>query len=278
MTTDSNTLDVSDHYSSTGNVVLGNGQTLDRSNVGHTSFPSRKSSKSLYLTNVLHVPQITKNLISVAKFTQDNDVILEFDSHCCFVKDKKSREILLQGNPKEGLYQLDISKVSSNRQFASFSEDTNVFLPHLATTPSTINKQPATPSIGYSLQVNKIESTRCVEESNASVGHLWHQRLGHPCNKSVSLVLDRLGIKSKLQNELSFCTICPLSKAKQLPLPTTINKTQVPFELVFSDVWEPAHTTSCDGYKYYIAFVDAFTNYTWIYPRQQKSQATSIVL
>ena len=94
----------------------------------------------------------------------------------------------------------------------------------------------------------------------------------------LSLVLDRLGIKSKLQNELSFCTACPLGKAKQFPLPTTINKTQVPFELVFSDVWGPAHTTSCDGYKYYIAFVYAFTNYTWIYPMQQKSQATSIVL
>lgn len=236
MTTDSNTLDVSDHYSGTGNVVVGNGQTLDISSVGHTSFPSHKSSKSLHLANVLHVPQITKNLISVAKFTQDNDVILEFDSHCCFVKDKKSREILLQGNLKEGLYQLDISKVSSNRQFAGFSEDTNVFLPHLATTPSTINKQSVAPSVGYSLQVNKIESTRCVEDNNTGVGHLWHQRLGHPCNKIVSLVLDRLGIKSKLQNELSFCTACPLGKAKQFPLPTTINKTQVPFELVFSDV------------------------------------------
>ncbi|RVW52173.1 Retrovirus-related Pol polyprotein from transposon RE1 [Vitis vinifera] len=104
MTTDSNTLDVSDHYFGTGNVVVGNGQTLDISSVGHTFFSSRKSSKSLHLTNVLHVPQITKNLIGVAKFTQYNDVILEFDSHCCFVKDKKSKEILLQGNLKEGLY------------------------------------------------------------------------------------------------------------------------------------------------------------------------------
>ncbi|KAL6344904.1 hypothetical protein AAG906_006662 [Vitis piasezkii] len=180
MTTDSNTLDVSDHYSGTGNVVVGNGQTLDISSVGHTSFPSRKSSKSLHLANVLHVPQITKNLISVAKFTQDNDVILEFDSHCCFVKDKKSREILLQGNLKEGLYQLDISKVSSNRQFVGFSEDTNVFLPHLATTPSTINKQSIAPSVRYSLQVNKIESTRCVEDNNTGVGYLWHQRLVSP--------------------------------------------------------------------------------------------------
>ena len=169
MTIDSNTLDVSDHYSSTCNVVVGNGQTLDISSVGHTSFPSRKSSKSLHLTNVLYVPQITNNLISVAKFTQDNDVILEFDSHCCFVKDKKSKEILLQGSLKEGLYQLDISKVLSNRQFVGFSEDANMFLPHLATTLSTINKQPATPSIEYSLQVNKTESTRCAKDNNTGV-------------------------------------------------------------------------------------------------------------
>ncbi|KAL6333419.1 hypothetical protein AAG906_028604 [Vitis piasezkii] len=260
MTTDSNTLDVSDHYSGIRNVVVGNGQTLDISSVRWSYFSSYKSSKSLYLTNVLHVLhvlQITKNLISVAKFTQDNDVILEFDSHCCFVKDKKFKEILLQGSLKKGLYQLDISKVSSNRQFAGFSKDENVFLPHLATTSSTINKKPTTPSVEYSLQVNKIESTRCEEDNN--------------------MVLDRLGIESKLQNELGFCIACPLGKTKQFPFPTAINKTQVPFELVFSDVWGPAHTTSCDGYKYYIAFVDAFTNYTWIYPMQQKSQATSIV-
>ena len=92
------------------------------------------------------------------------------------------------------------------------------------------------------------------------------------------LVLDTLSIKSKLQNELSFCTVCHLGKAKQFPFPTTVNKTQTPFELVFSDVWGPAHTASCDRYKYYIAFVDAFTNYTWVYPMQQKSQTTSIVL
>ena len=95
MTTDSNNLDIYDHYFDTNNVVVGNGQTLDISSVGHTFFPSHKSSKSLHLTNVLHVPQITKNLISEDKFTQDNDVILEFDSHYCFVKNKKSREILL---------------------------------------------------------------------------------------------------------------------------------------------------------------------------------------
>ena len=94
----------------------------------------------------------------------------------------------------------------------------------------------------------------------------------------MSLVLDKLCIKSKLQNKLSFCTVCHLGKTKQFPFPTAINKTQVPFELVFSNVWGPIHTTSCDGYKYYIAFVDAFTNYTWIYPMQQKSQATLIVL
>ena len=169
MTTYSNTLDVSDHYFGTGNVVVGNGQTLDISSVGYTSLPSYQSSKSLHLTNVIYVPQITKNLINVVKFTQDNDVILEFDSHCSFVKDKKSKEILLQGSLKKGLYQLDISKVLSNRQFVGFSEDANVFLPHLATTPSTINKQPATPSIEYSLQVNKTKSTRCEKDNNTGV-------------------------------------------------------------------------------------------------------------
>ena len=67
--------------------------------------------KSLVLNNKLHVPFIIKNLISVSKFTKDNDVIAEFYSDCCLVKDKNMRKVLLKGTLKEGLYQLDVAKL-----------------------------------------------------------------------------------------------------------------------------------------------------------------------
>ena len=51
--------------------------------------------RSLKLKNILLVPVVTKNLISISKLTLENDVIVEFDSTGCFVKDKKSKVVLL---------------------------------------------------------------------------------------------------------------------------------------------------------------------------------------
>jgi histone deacetylase 1/2 len=40
--------------------------------VGQALLPT--PTKSLYLCNVLHVPSVTRNLLSVLKFTHDNNV------------------------------------------------------------------------------------------------------------------------------------------------------------------------------------------------------------
>ena len=51
---------------------------------------------------------ITKNLLSISKFTKDNDIVVEFYDDCCLVKDKNTRKILMQGKLKGGFYQLDV--------------------------------------------------------------------------------------------------------------------------------------------------------------------------
>lgn len=57
---------------------------------------------------MLHVPKIAKNLLSISKFVDDNQVIFEFLSNICFVKDKKTKAILLEGEVKKGLYDFDL--------------------------------------------------------------------------------------------------------------------------------------------------------------------------
>lgn len=52
---------------------------------------------SLILQNLLLVPHITKNLMSVSKFTQDNNVFFEFHLKFCVVKSQASSEVLLCG-------------------------------------------------------------------------------------------------------------------------------------------------------------------------------------
>ena len=56
------------------------------------------------------MPKITKNLISISQFTKENNVIAEFFSYGCLIKDKVTRQVLLRGSLKTGLYQLDVNQ------------------------------------------------------------------------------------------------------------------------------------------------------------------------
>ncbi|XP_039011009.1 uncharacterized protein LOC120140005 [Hibiscus syriacus] len=77
-----------------GKLLVGNGVASEVEFVGYASLNS--SSRLLLLTDLLHAPQITKNLLSVSKLARDNNVFLEFHSHECFVHDEKSGAVLLR--------------------------------------------------------------------------------------------------------------------------------------------------------------------------------------
>jgi hypothetical protein len=89
-------------------IRVGNGNGLSIKNVGNTRIFT--PSQNFDLFNVLHVPAIPKNLISVHnKFTKDTNTFFEFHPHYFLLKDHKLGKILLQGPNKHGLYQLSNS-------------------------------------------------------------------------------------------------------------------------------------------------------------------------
>ena len=61
------------------------------------------------------------------------------------------------------------------------------------------------------------------------------------------------------------CKACCLGKAHHLPSFPSSSTYAFPLELVFTDFWGLAPVVSSQGYKYYIAFVDAFSKFTWVY-------------
>jgi hypothetical protein len=52
--------------------------------------------------------------------------------------------------------------------------------------------------------------------------------------------------------------------------------TSSPLELIHSDVWGPSPLNSSHGYKYYVTFIDDFSNFTWIYFMKNKSEVCDI--
>ncbi|KAL4295744.1 hypothetical protein GQ457_12G010190 [Hibiscus cannabinus] len=92
-------------YSGKGKVHLGDGTNLHINHVGNSFLSS--NDNSIYLDKVLFVPQITKNLMSVAKCTKDNIVFFEFHSNVFYIKDSNSKKVFLQGKLDGGLYSFE---------------------------------------------------------------------------------------------------------------------------------------------------------------------------
>ena len=61
----------------------------------------------------------------------------------------------------------------------------------------------------------------------------------------------------------------------RLPFPSSRFVANSPFELVHIDLWGPAPLNSINGYKFYVIFVDYFTDFTWLYLLFAKSEVYS---
>jgi hypothetical protein len=93
ITSDLDHLFFHERYNGNDNVQVGNGAGLHIEHIGHSSINT--FTKSLALRNVLHVPRITKYLVSIHPLTNDNDVFVEFHPSFFVIKDLATRKSLL---------------------------------------------------------------------------------------------------------------------------------------------------------------------------------------
>ena len=83
--------------------MIGNGAGLPITHTGLTKLPF--SSRPLTLTNVLCVPSMKRNLISVNKLCKTNNVMVQMCPSDFQVKDLRTGETLLNGKASKGVYE-----------------------------------------------------------------------------------------------------------------------------------------------------------------------------
>ncbi|KAG8489617.1 hypothetical protein CXB51_017591 [Gossypium anomalum] len=202
-------LNTSTPYSGNSSLLMGNGAPTRISSIGHTVLPT--PNKVLHLSNVLCVPSIRKNLMSVSQFASDNNVFFEFHPLYCVIKDAQTHEVLMRGRVRDGLYQ--------------FTVDKSV---HPAPVPSVHNAEVLSSS------------------SNNNVFELWHKRLGHPSDVVVKDVLNKSNVAFSKKCLGSVCVACQQGKAHKLPFVSSTTEYLELFELVVSDLWGPA-SVACEA-------------------------------
>jgi hypothetical protein len=84
-------------------VTIGNDSNIPIASSGHVTFSS-PTGHSFKLNNVLHVPHLIRNLLSIRKFTLDNSCTIEFDTFGFSMKDLKTRRVILRCNSDRDLY------------------------------------------------------------------------------------------------------------------------------------------------------------------------------
>lgn len=130
------------------------------------------------LNDILLVPPITKNLLSISKLTYDNNLSVEFLGNIYDMKDSLKGEVLLKGIAEKSLLRL-LLKLSS-----SFKSSPSSFLSHI------ISNKPlpvqSSCHFNFVTDVNNADLKSCYQSTTSPCKTLvnkitlFHTRLGYP--------------------------------------------------------------------------------------------------
>ena len=134
----------------------------------------------------------------------------------------------------------------------------------LCATGSLVNKT-------YVLHVETEEASVCQQHSSAD---LWHQLLGHMSNQKMSeMVNKQLATGISLSGKSSVCESCVDGKMQEKPFKSHEEiKTKRKLELVHVEVCGPMHAESHGGSKYFVTFMDDYSQCSAVYFMKQKSE------
>ena len=223
-------------------VVIGDGKTIEAKGVGSVSLklslPNGKYNDCL-VNNVLYVPNLSCNLLSVGKLGEKGKVV-SFGERTCEIRDSND-ELLALGNKTGKLYYLSLQLNSK--------------LDHVNNSDSI--------------------SLNVVDSSNDT--NLWHRRFCHlGYDNMMKLTSKNLvtGIDCIFSKNNGICSSCCDGKNHRLPFPTFTSQSiqRKPLELVHSDICGRITPSSLGGANYFLTFIDDATKFSWVYFIKCKSE------
>ena len=187
------------------------------------------------ISNVLHVPKLFINLISIQKLAKMREYNILFDDVNAYLCHKVLGWKIGLDKVQQGLYYLPCQ--NSGRMLG------------------TEHKVAA---------VKKFSKEEIMEA---------HQRMGHPSFSLLKHLYPYL-FKDFDISTLS-CDACYLGKFKRTTFPATDHRKTIPFQLIHFDVWGPSPQTDVLGKRYFLVCTNDFSRYSWLFLLKEKTEVTS---
>ncbi|KAJ9565484.1 hypothetical protein OSB04_001450 [Centaurea solstitialis] len=234
------------------------------------------SGRSLTLNSVLHVPTITKNLLSYSKLDSHGFAIRGSDGTIVF---SKNDHYIGKASLSRGMYALSLqgSNPGSKRKAGGRVGENGSNLVILDAVYDSDSSSDTVFVCG--------SDDDLVFENDVIVGNinevffnysvcsisLWHKRLAHTNIKNLEKMHNK-GLIEINNKDFEKCETCIKSKFTKKPFPSVKRNTSI-LELIHSDICELNGILTRGGKRYFITFCDDFSRFLYVYLLHSKDQA-----
>ncbi|CAD6891293.1 unnamed protein product [Tilletia laevis] len=217
----------------------------------------------LTLYDVLHVPGLEFNLISVFKLNEDH-LRVEFTEQLNAVVTDPFDQCFVITAPWSPASQAYLIPMVGNTEITAFIT-------------AIMDEERSGASDGEELAPSLVDS---LPEWLKVIWALWHERLGHMGNSSLPhLAKNSTGLPEQLAKRsrlfAALCEVCSLTNIKRSPFPTSTTKTTCALELVHADLTGRLIVPSLGGAEYLAVLVDDYTRMVWVLSLARKSDFVS---
>lgn len=227
-------------------IMMGNESLLEAQGKGTIAFRSHVGNtvQCIDLVNVLFVPGIAANLLSIGAATRNGGRII-FEDQQCKIYSKVTGDTLAIGKKQNGseLFRMQIEPIKR---------------------------------AAYLMAAFLMKENRSLKQWHKALGHIGPSQVVKMVNKNSA---DGIKLSSDTGDDYAMeCSDCPMGKGTHASHPSsTRQKATSVGEIVHTDLIGPISPVSLGGSKYILLFTDEFSNYRSSYMLKSKTETAQAI-
>ena len=232
-------------------VKVASGEVVYTEGIGNIRFDL--DGQTVRMTDVLHVPGLDANLLSISALNRKGFDVLFRQSG---VEIREGGTLVATGIMRGRMYYLQTSLV------ALLSKD--------AETPRGLSDTPTTSVDTTDRQVARVEpqgASLGKSTADFSLYELWHARMGHINPRRLSTLskhVKGLDVLTPPSLENLNCTVCNYSNMTRTVNRETPRRATRKLGRVHTDIWGPYRVASLGGHKHFVSLIDDLTRKSWL--------------